>query len=184
MPVINSIGTVLEVSCSAKHEFSKQRTSAIRIAAGHGVVGDAHAGELIQHRSRMEIDPDQPNLRQVHLMPVELLEELDRKGFEVDPGDLGENITTRGIDLVSLGRDTILRIGGETVLCVTGLRNPCVQIEKFAPGLLNELAVKSDGKVRRKAGIMCVALSGGTVRPGDEVSVYHPEGPYIPLERV
>ncbi len=184
MSVINYIGTVVEVSSSTDRQFSKDRSSAIKIAAGHGVVGDVHGGKTIKHRSRMEIDPNQPNLRQVHLMPVELLEELDRKGFEVNPGDLGENITTRGIDLINLSRDTILRIGAETVLSVTGLRNPCVQIEQFAPGLLNELAYKANGEVKLKAGIMCIALCSGTVRPTDEITVYHPEGPHIPLERV
>ncbi len=184
MSVINNIGTVVEVSSSTGREFSQDRCNAIKIAAGHGVVGNVDGGDTIKHRSRMEIDPAQPNLRQVHLLPVELLEELDRKGFEVNPGDLGENITTRGIDLVNLGRDTILRIGAETVLSVTGLRNPCVEIEQFAPGLLNELAYKEGGNVKRKAGIMCIALCSGTVRPTDEITVYHPEGPHVPLERV
>lgn len=184
MSTMNSEGDVVEVCASSNHEFSKAPCSCIKIKAGIGVEGDAHAGKNVQHRSRVAVDPDQPNLRQVHLIPVELLEELDSKGFEVNPCELGENITTRGIDLLNLSRDTILRIGESAVLSVTGLRNPCVQIDQFAPGLLNELALKENGAIKRKAGIMCIALSTGTVTPGDRISVFHPEGPHIPLERV
>ena len=177
-------GDVVEVCASSQHQFSKSRCDCIEIKAGYGVVGDAHAGVTVKHRSRVKVDPDQPNLRQVHLIGVELLEELDRKGFEVNPCELGENITTRGIDLIGLSRDTILRIGDDAVLSVTGLRNPCVQLNQFAPGLMNELAWKENGQIRRKAGIMCIALCSGSVSPGDPINVYHPEGPHIPLERV
>lgn len=117
-------------------------------------------------------------------MHRELFEELAAKGFAVHPGNLGENITTSGIDLLGLGRDTLLQIGSEVVLKVTGLRNPCAQIEAFAPGLLHELAVKTDRGVVRKAGIMCVAVAGGEVRPGDAIQIEQPDGPHVPLERV
>ena len=177
-------GRVVAVSVDAAHRFSKQAESSIEILAGFGVRGDAHGGETVQHRSRLRDDPFQPNLRQVHLIHAELLEELDRKGFEVNPGELGENITTRGVDLLRLGRDTLLRIGSDAVLSVTGLRNPCRQVDEFAPGLLKELAQQVGDRVVCKAGIMCVALRGGIVRPGDEIHVERPEGPHIPLERV
>lgn len=180
----SSNGLVVAVCSDANHRFGKHSTSSIEILADFGVHGDAHGGDTVQHRSRMRQDPSQPNLRQVHLIHAELLEELDRKGFEVNPGDLGENITTRGVDLLRLGRDTLLRIGPDAVLSVTGLRNPRGQIDTFAPGLLSELVEKTSDQIVRKAGIMCVAMRGGTVRPGDDIHVERPEGPHIPLGRV
>jgi len=177
-------GRVIAVASDGQHRFSKQSMPHIEIVAGFGVQGAAHGGETIQHRSRLQADPEQANLRQVHLIQIELLEELDRKGFEVNPGDLGENITTRGIDLTRLGRDTLLRIGPQAVLSVTGLRNPCGQIEEFSRGLLNELVERVGDQITRKAGIMCVALRSGRVSAGDEIRVEKPEGPFIPLERV
>ncbi|WP_252257481.1 MOSC domain-containing protein [Erythrobacter aurantius] len=184
MTYSSSNGLVVAVSSDNKHRFSKQPVRSIEILAGFGVRGDAHGGDTVRHRSRVEQDPTQPNLRQVHLIHAELLEELDRKGFEVNPGDLGENITTRGVDLLHLGRDTLLRIGSDAVLSVTGLRNPCAQVDEFAPGLLAELVEKTGDQIVRKAGIMCVALRGGIVQPGDGIHVERPEGPHIPLGRV
>lgn len=181
---MSSIPTICAVHRDQNHRFSKQPAETIRIVAGHGVEGDAHAGGTVQHLSRVRIDPNQPNLRQVQLMHRELFEELAAKGFAVQPGNLGENITTSGIDLLGLGRDTLLQIGSEAVLKVTGLRNPCAQIEAFAPGLLHELAVKTDRGIVRKAGIMCVAVAGGEVRPGDTIQIEQPDGPHVPLERV
>lgn len=178
------IGRVISVSRDGAHRFSKQPVDTIEIIAGLGVKGDAHSGETVQHRSRVRLNPDQPNQRQVHLIHAELLEDLDRKGYEVDPGELGENITTRGVDLLELGRDTLLRVGPQAVLSVTGLRNPCGQIDEFSPGLLGELVEKVGGEVVRKAGIMCVVLHSGTVKPGDEIVIERPEGPHIPLQRV
>ena len=178
------VGTVIAVSSRAEHGFSKVPEKAIEIVAGYGVRGDAHAGEKIKHRSRVAVDPDQPNLRQVHLIGTELLEELDANGFEVDPGELGENITTKGLDLMGLGYDTLLRIGDHAVLSVTGIRNPCQQIDSFKPGLLKQLVQKEGDRTIRKAGIMSVALRGGTVQPGDAIRIELPEGPHIPLERV
>lgn len=184
MAVVTAGGIVEAVHRDAGHNFSKHAVDHIRILAGIGVEGDAHAGEQVQHLSRVRADPTQPNLRQVHLMHSELFDELAESGFTVRSGDLGENITTRGIDLLALGRDTVLRIGDEAVLRVTGLRNPCAQIEAFAPGLLKHVAVKTPQGLVRKAGIMCVAISTGEVRPGDVIVVEPPEGPHIPLERV
>ncbi|WP_298302644.1 MOSC domain-containing protein [uncultured Erythrobacter sp.] len=156
----------------------------IRIIAGQGVEGDAHSGERVQHLSRIRTDPTQPNLRQVHLMHAELFQELAKKEIAINPGDLGENITTRGLDLLSLGRDTLLHLGKAAVLRVTGLRNPCAQIDAFAPGLLKEVAIKTPHGIERKAGIMCVALESGEVCAGDVIRVEPPNGPFIPLERV
>ena len=175
---------VIAVCSDGEHRFSKQLTDRIEIIAGLGVSGDAHAGEKVQHLSRVRADPEQPNLRQVHLMHAELFEELSGKGFSIRPGDLGENITTAGIDLLALGRDTRLRIGPDAVLKVTGLRNPCGQIDTFARGLLKEVAIKTADGIVRKAGIMTIAEAGGVVEPGDAIEVVSPDGPHIPLERV
>jgi MOSC domain-containing protein YiiM len=184
LAVVTDSGAVVSVHRDTQHRFSKQPSDDIRIIAGIGVEGDAHAGDRVQHLSRVRADPSQPNLRQVHLMHAELFEEVAKKGFTVRPGDLGENITTSGIDLLSLGRDTILHVGEGAVLRVTGLRNPCAQIDAFAPGLLKEVALKTPQGVVRKAGIMCVALASGEIRPGDTIRVEPPKGPHIPLERV
>jgi len=175
---------VLAVCRDSRHRFSKETFDEIEIVAGFGVKGDAHAGEKVQHLSRVRADPTQPNLRQVHLIHVELFQELAQNGFEIRPGDTGENITTSGIDLLELGRDTILRIGSDVALRVTGLRNPCSQIDAFAPGLLKEVAVKTADGISRKSGIMTVATKGGIVRPGDEILIEPPEGPHIPLQCV
>lgn len=172
------------VCCDGEHRFSKTPTTQIDIIAGYGVRGDAHAGERVQHLSRVRANPDQPNLRQVHLIHAELFEELKEQGFEIRSGDLGENITTKGVGLLGLGRGTLIRIGDQVVLRVTGLRNPCGQIDDFAPGLLKHLAIKTDGGIVRKAGIMTIVQTGGTAGPGDQIRIEVPRGPHIPLERV
>ncbi len=177
-------GTVLSVAKAGRHGFSKLPTDAIELQAGCGVVGDAHFGETVKHRSRVAIDPSQLNLRQVHLLQSELFDEVAQHGFTLSPGDLGENITTAGIDALGLSQGTLLKIGREVVLEVTGLRNPCGQIDRFCPGLLAHLVVKSDGAIIRRAGIMSVVLEGGMVRPGDAIVVLAPAGPHRPLEPV
>ncbi|WP_298465560.1 MOSC domain-containing protein [uncultured Erythrobacter sp.] len=176
--------SVQAVARDGEHRFSKSLAETIEIVAGIGVAGDVHAGEKVQHLSRVRANPAQPNLRQVHLIHSELFDELGKSGFSIQPGDLGENITTRGIDLLSLGRDTLLKIGGDAVLRVTGLRNPCGQIDDFAPGLLKHVVNKTDQGIVRKAGIMTVAVSSGMVRPGDPITVESLSGLHIPLERV
>lgn len=156
----------------------------IDIVAGLGVAGDAHAGTTVKHRSRVAVDPTQPNLRQVHLIASELLDEVNGQGFEVTPGALGENITTQGIDLIGLPRGTILAIG-EVRLSVTGLRNPCSQIDKFRPGLLKLMVGKrEDGTPLLRTGIMTIVLEGGSVRAGDAIEIVLPAEPHIRLERV
>jgi MOSC domain-containing protein YiiM len=178
-------GRVIAVARDGEHRFSKETATAIKIVAGLGVEGDAHQGRLVKHRSRVKVDPNQPNLRQVHLIHAELFDELDLKGFRVQPAALGENITTQGIDLLALPRGTLLRIGDEAVLEVTGLRNPCRQIEQFQPGLLAAVAERrADGRLIRKTGIMTVARRSGTVRPGDPIGVELPSLPHVPLDRV
>lgn len=152
---------------------------------GLGVEGDAHLGVTIKHRYRVRTDPCQPNLRQVHLIQAELLDELASSGFAVAPGDLGENVTTRGVDLLALSRGTILKLGADAVLHVTGLRNPCSQIEKFRSGLLKAVLLKApSGEVVRKTGVMAVVLAGGVVVPGDPVVVELPQPPLFGLEAV
>ncbi len=162
----------------------------IALLPGLGVQGDAHAGVTVQHRSRVAADPTQPNLRQVHLRQVhlihaELLAELSGQGFHVGPGQMGENVLTGGIDLLALPRDTLLQLGDEAVVRVTGLRNPCAQIDSFESGLLKAVVGRDQsGNIVRNAGIMSVVVNGGSVRPGDNITVRLPTGPRRPLERV
>ncbi len=142
-------------------------------------------GETVKHRSRVAADPSQPNLRQVHLMHAELFDELRDKGFNVGPGDLGENIVTQGLDLLSLPRGALLRFGADATVEVTGLRNPCRQIDDFMPGLLKAVLDRdNEGKLIRKAGIMTVVRSGGTIRPGDAIVIDLPDGPWHKLDSV
>ncbi|MGP3971847.1 MOSC domain-containing protein [Streptomyces sp. 6N223] len=179
-------GRVTAVSSSGEHSFSKANRKSITLLAGLGVAGDAHAGVTVKHRSRVAQDPSQPNLRQVHLIHEELFEEVAREGFTVSPGELGENITTRGIDLLALSAGTLLRIGeDDAVVEVTGLRNPCSQIDGFQHGLLKQVVFRDEaGNLVRKAGIMGFVVRGGEVRPGDAIRVEPPTGPHRPLDRV
>jgi len=175
---------VFSVSFAGAHRFSKARALQIRLIAGLGVEADAHAGATVKHRSRVEKDSTQPNLRQVHLMHAELFEELARKGFTVGPGDLGENITTQGLDLLSLPRGALLHMG-EAVIEITGLRNPCSQLDAFRPGLMKATLERApDGSLVRKAGVMGIVLAGGFVHPGDAIRVQTPRGPLSRLEPV
>ncbi|MGE7469191.1 MOSC domain-containing protein [Bosea sp. NPDC003192] len=179
------MGTIVAVARDDGHRFSKPILPAIRLLAGLGVEGDAHCGKTVKHRSRVAVDPTQPNLRQVHLIHAELFEELADKGFSLQPGDMGENVTTRGLDLLGLPAGTRLRLGSEALVEVTGLRNPCVQIEAFQPGLLKAvLGRDADGNLIRKAGVMAVVLQGGEVHPGDSIGITFPALPYRALERV
>ncbi|WP_030978607.1 MOSC domain-containing protein [Streptomyces sp. NRRL S-1824] len=178
-------GTVTEVSSNGSYTFTKPNRDSVTLLAGLGVEGDVHAGVTVKHRSRVAQDPTQPNLRQVHLIHEELFEELREAGFEVAPGDLGENVTTRGIDLLGLPVGTLLHLGDEAVVEVTGLRNPCLQIDNFQDGLLKQVVGRdAAGNIVRKAGIMGIVASGGTVRPGDPVKVELPAEPHRPLDRV
>ncbi|WP_399884247.1 MOSC domain-containing protein [Streptomyces sp. BBFR51] len=176
---------VTAVSSNGEYSFTKPNRDSITLLAGLGVEGDVHAGVTVKHRSRVAQDPTQPNLRQVHLIHAELFAEVGDAGFPVAPGELGENITTRGIDLLALPVGTLLRIGDEAVLEVTGLRNPCLQIDHFQGGLLKQVVGRDEaGNVVRKAGIMSVVKEGGTVRPGDPVEAELPSGPHRALDRV
>ncbi|MGR3640850.1 MOSC domain-containing protein [Alterinioella nitratireducens] len=167
------------------HNFSKTLVEEIELVKGLGIKGDAHAGETVKHRSRVKADPTQPNLRQVHLIHCELFEELAEQGFSLGPADLGENITTRGIDLLGLPRGTRLHLGQAAVVEVTGLRNPCHQVEAFMPGLLRAVLVRGPNKTLiRKTGIMGIVLEGGMVGCGDPIVIEEPEMPHLPLERV
>jgi MOSC domain-containing protein YiiM len=178
-------GMVEAVSQSPKHTMGKRNREAIRLVAGLGVEGDAHAGETVKHRSRVARDPSQPNLRQVHLIHAELFDELDAAGFAVAPGRMGENVTTRGVDLLALPVGARLRLGAEVTVEVTGLRNPCAQLEGIQPGLMAAtLDRDADGNLIRKAGIMAVVLAGGEVRPGDPIAVELPAGAHRRLAPV
>lgn len=169
------MATVIAVHRRDEHLFSKVSVPSIELVVGHGVRDDAHFGVRVQHRSRVARDPTQPNLRQVHLIHGELLDELLERGFHVAPGQMGENITTRGVDLLGLSADTLIRIGTSAVVRVTGLRNPCSQIEAFKPGLLAAVLVRAaDGTLVRRAGIMGVVEQAGSVQPGDPLDLIPP----------
>ena len=176
---------MVAVSSNAEYSFSKPNRTGITLLAGLGVEGDVHAGVTVRHRSRVAQDPTVPNLRQVHLIHRELLTELAESGFDVAPGALGENITTEGVDLLGLPVGAVLRIGPEAEVEVTGLRNPCAQIENYRSGLLKQVVGRAeDGTLVRRAGIMGVVRAGGPVRPGDAITVEMPEGPQRALDRV
>ena len=173
---------VVAVSLDRGHHFSKTAALSIRLLAGLGVAGDAHHGVTVKHRSRVRKDPTQPNLRQVHLIHAELFDELRAKGFVVGAGQLGENVTTSGIDLLALPQGARLHLGDSAVVEITGLRNPCVQIDRFQPGLMAATLDKAaDGSLIRKAGVMAIVLADGDVRPGDAVRVQWPDAPHRPL---
>jgi MOSC domain-containing protein YiiM len=179
------MGSVVAVSSRTGHHFSKTPNLSIRLLKGLGVAGDAHMGETVKHRSRVRKDPTQPNLRQVHLMHAELFDELRSKGFVVQPADLGENVTTSGIDLLALPTGTRLHLGASAVVEITGLRNPCIQIDNFQQGLMAATLDKdANGNLVRKAGIMSIVISEGDVRPGDAIDVEMPAEPYRPLQPV
>jgi MOSC domain-containing protein YiiM len=176
---------VVAVHASPLHEFSKQPAQRIHLLAGLGVEGDAHCGVTVKHRSRVAKDPSQPNLRQVHLLHAELFDELTAQGFEVAPGELGENVTTRGLAVLDLAVGTELRLGATAVVRITGLRNPCVQIDRFRKGLMAAVLDRTpDGALVRKAGVMGVVLRGGYVAPGDAIEVALPAGEPRRLEPV
>lgn len=170
---------------SAEYTFSKQTCDQLELVAGIGVIGDTHAGPTVRHRSRMERDPSQPNLRQVHLFDAEIVDELSAEGFEVGPGVLGENVTTVGLDALTLPTGTLLRIGDDALLGLTGIRNPCVQIEARFPGLLKRLVHRDDsGALTRLTGAMAVVLQSGNIRQGDTITVQLPPHPHQPLQLV
>ena len=178
-------GVVVAVHRDAEHRFSKQATPEIELLAGLGVVGDAHAGATVQHRSRVAADPTQPNLRQVHLISEELHHELAEAGFAVEPGDMGENITTHGVDLFAFVVNTLLCFSSGAVVRITGLRNPCKQLDAYMPGLM-QACLRRDGTggIELRGGVMGVVDVGGVIAPGDGFSVQLPEPPLQKMARV
>lgn len=185
MSADRSPAQVVAVHISPGHTMGKQNQASIHLIAGFGVDGDAHAGVTVQHRSRVARDPTQPNLRQVHLVQAELHDELTVAGFRVRPGAMGENVTTRGLDVLGLPTGTRLRLGVHAVVEVTGLRNPCYQLDGVAPGLMQAVLGRDDhGGLVRKAGVMAVVVAGGEVRPGDPITVSLPSAPHTPLRPV
>jgi MOSC domain-containing protein YiiM len=179
------VSRVVAVSSRSGHHFSKTPALSIRLLPGLGVAGDAHMGETVKHRSRVRRDPTPPNLRQVHLIHAELFDELRAAGFAVSAGQMGENVTTRGVDLLGLPTGTRLHLGDEAVIEVTGLRNPCRQLERLQPGLMAATLDRDpDGNLVRKAGIMAVVLTAGDVREGDPIRIELPPPPHQPLAPV
>jgi MOSC domain-containing protein YiiM len=178
-------GKILAVNSSPVHNFTKENKEVIRLLAGLGVEGDTHNGVTVQHRSRVARDPSQPNLRQVHLVHTELHRELQQAGFRVEAGAMGENITTEGINLLELPTGTRLKLGEEAVIEITGLRNPCVQLDGLQPGLMKAVLDRDEqGNLVRKAGVMAIVITGGEVRPGDPIAIKLPPAPHKPLEPV
>ena len=174
--------SILSVSRSALHGFSKEVVDEIAIEAGLGVVGDAHAGVKVRHRYLVRKNPNAPNLCQVHLLQSELFAELAQQGIDITPGQMGENITTSSLDVLSLPLGTKLHLGDSAVVQVTGLRTPCSQMNDLRPGLMKACTGKdAKGKLVRKAGIMGIALFSGSVRAGDWIRVELPAGPHLPL---
>lgn len=178
-------GEIIAVSRNGEHEFSKINQPLIELIAGLGVRDDAHLGTTVKHRVRVREDPTRPNLRQVHLIHSELFDELRPAGYELYPGAIGENVTTRGLNLLELPAGTRLHLGAKAVVEVTGLRNPCRQIDAFRPGLMSAMLERDpNGGMRIKSGIMGIVLQGGEVRPGDVIRAELPEAPHHPLKRV
>lgn len=178
-------GVVIAVSRSTTHTFTKINQASIQLLAGLGVEGDSHMGKTIKHRSRVAVDPTQPNLRQVHLIHNELHDELQAAGFVISAGQMGENVTTRGIDLLRLPKGTKLRLGNSAVVELTGLRNPCIQLDQFQAGLRAAVLGRDEqGKLIRKAGVMSIVTVGGEIKPGDPIQIELPPEPHQALDRV
>ena len=176
---------VASVHLSSTHTLQKYTREKIQLIAGIGVSGDAHSGVSVKHRSRVRRDPSQPNLRQVHLIHQELFTELEALGFSIQAGQMGENITTQGVDLLDLPKDTTLHIGENAIVQITGLRNPCAQLDTIQPGLMKALITRDDNdKLVRKAGVMSTVLCSGTVHPNDTIKIRLPEEPHIKLDTV
>ena len=175
-------GTAEKLFRSDSHSFSKFGETKLTLVKGIGIEGDVHSGEFVKHRSRAEKTPQEPNLRQVHLLASELLAEMAAHGFSLSAGDLGENISTQGLTLIDLPRHAVLHIGDAVKLQVEGLRNPCSQIEVFQKGLLQHMTGKNEaGDMVRKTGIMCTVLQGGEISEGAMIEVTVPDGPHVPL---
>lgn len=178
-------GTVVAVNCSAAYSMQKPSVDAIRLLVGLGVEGDAHMGTTVKHRSRVRRDPTQPNLRQVHLIHSELHDELRAAGYDVTPGQMGENITTKGVDLLALPTGSVLRLGSSARIEITGLRNPCLQLDGIHDGLMAAVLGRDEhGEIVRRAGVMSVVLAGGDVRPDDLIEVELPAPPHRALQPV
>jgi MOSC domain-containing protein YiiM len=170
------------VAAAAAHRFSKTPAASITLVTGHGVAGDAHAGSTVKHRSRVAIDPGQPNLRQVHLVHAELFDALRASGFDLAPGDIGENVLTRGVALLDLPTGTRLHLGARAVVELTGLRNPCAQLDRFQHGLTKAMIDKApDGAIIRKSGVMAIVIADGDVTPGDAILITLPALPHRAL---
>ncbi len=181
--------SIVAVHRSPGHTFSKENSPSITLLAGLGVEGDAHLGATVKHRSRVAADPNQPNLRQVHLVMSELLEEVRGEGHEIEPGQLGENITTSGVDLIDLPVGSVLRLGDNALIALTGLRNPCRQIHNVGSGVLKMMFVDGErygrpGQQVGRTGVMGVVVTGGEVGPGDPIEIRYPAGPHTPMQKV
>ncbi|WP_293883840.1 MOSC domain-containing protein [Sphingomonas sp.] len=176
---------IIAVSRQQQHRVTKDVVASIQLVAGHGVEGDAHFGEKVKHGYAVKKDPTRPNLRQVHLMPAELFDELSEKGFRVTAGVMGENVTTSAIDLLALPTGTRLHLGDQAVVELTGLRDPCVLLDRLMPGLMKAVLTRdTEGRLVRKAGVMAIVIEGGEVRADDTITVALPAGPHVALEPV
>ncbi len=173
-------GVVVGVSADSRHAFSKEARNQITLVENHGVEGDAHAGSHVRHRYIARVWPAHPNNRQVHLMRAELFDELRAAGHSVGPGDLGENVTTSGLELEHLPLGTRLHLGETAVVELTGLRTPCALIDRFRKGLRSRM-IDGTTAPRFKCGVLGVVLAGGCVCAGDAARVETPSAAFAPL---
>lgn len=176
---------VESVHRSESHDFTKATVEEVVLVAGVGIEGDAHAGATVQHVSRKKKDADRPNLRQVHLVSAELHEELVADGFDLDHGGFGENLVTRGIALGDLPVGTTLALGDDAIIVLTGLRDPCAQIDRHREGLRAAVAFDpGEGPKLFRDGAMAMVVRGGVVRTGDPIGVALPPEPHHPMRKV
>lgn len=178
---LNSGPCVIGVHIGTAHEFSKIPQETVRLIENYGVEGDAHAGRTDQHLFHIRRFGEQPNLRQVHLIQAEFFDAMSVEGHSIQPGDLGENIATQGVDLLSLPTGTRLRLGADAIIELTGLRNPCHQIDNFQAGLLQHCKIATPSGIVRKAGVMAIVINSGDVKSGAKITVDLPTGPHKPL---
>lgn len=134
IPVL-ATGRVVGLAGERLHRFSKSARESLVLLKGLGAGGDVHAGPFVRHRYLARLQPKMANLRQVHLIPSELFEALRVDGYALRAGDLGENILTAGLDLEALPLGTILKLGAQATIELTGLRTPCVLIDRSSPDL-------------------------------------------------
>jgi len=177
-------GRVVGLARDGRNGFSKSAMDTICLIQGQGVEGDAHSGPFVRHRYLARRQPRLPNLRQVHLIPSELFEALRNAGYDLHPGDLGDNIATAGLDLETLPMGALLDLGSEACIELTGLRTPCVLIDRFRTGLKRQMVCSEPVAPRFRCGVMSIVRTGGRLAVGDPIRVRLPPKPWTDLPAV